>query len=261
MLYRKPGFPEEGDVLLCTVKKIVLHSVFVTADEYQNIEGIVHISEVSPGRIRNLREFVKEGKKIFCKVLRANAQRRQLDLSLRRVSSSLRKRKSDEYKQEQKAEKLLEQLATKVGTDLATLYKDFGNKVMEEYGSLNAFFQDIIHDTADFKALKVPPKYEAALVETIKEKIKPPSVKLVRVLEISSRAPNGVEIVKGALRAAEAHALQQKYALSLLYLGAPRYRMNIEGPDYKTVEKIAQDIITVSFQYLKAHGGEGKVLD
>src|SRR3989344_2821655 len=108
MLYKKPGRPEEGDLVLCTVKRILYHSVFVSIDEYSNLEGMVHISEIAPGRIRNLRDYVKEGKRIVCKVLKIDAQTGNIDLSLRRVGTGLRMKKVAEYKQEEKAEKLLE---------------------------------------------------------------------------------------------------------------------------------------------------------
>jgi len=94
MFYKKKGLPEEGEYILCTVKKILFHSVFVSLDEYEHKEGMVHISEVSPGRIRNIRDYVKEGKKLICKVLRVKHDRGQVDLSLRRVSVSMRKKKN-----------------------------------------------------------------------------------------------------------------------------------------------------------------------
>ena len=74
MLFKKQDFPEEGDLVLCTVTSVQFHSVFVDMDEYGK-GGMIHISEVSPGRIRNIRDFVKEGKKIVCKVLRINQEK------------------------------------------------------------------------------------------------------------------------------------------------------------------------------------------
>ena len=62
MLLKKQGFPEESELVLCTVTSVQYHSVFVDIDEYGK-SGLIHISEVSPGRIRNIRDFVKEGKK------------------------------------------------------------------------------------------------------------------------------------------------------------------------------------------------------
>src|SRR3989338_4467339 len=64
MLFRKQGFPEEGDLVLCTVTSVQFHSVFVDIDEYGK-GGMIHISEIAPGRIRNIRDFVIEGEKII----------------------------------------------------------------------------------------------------------------------------------------------------------------------------------------------------
>ena len=85
MLLKKEGFPEEDELVMCTVTQVQFHSVFVTLDEYDK-GGMIHISEVSPGRIRNIRDFVREGKKIVCKVLRVNEEKGHIDLSLRRVT-------------------------------------------------------------------------------------------------------------------------------------------------------------------------------
>jgi len=110
MFFKKKGLPEESELVICKVTKILPHSVFVNLEEYEKIEAMIHISEISPGRIRNLRDFVREGKVITCKVLRINKDRGHIDLSLRRVSLGQKKNKEEEYKQEQKAEKLIEVL-------------------------------------------------------------------------------------------------------------------------------------------------------
>jgi translation initiation factor 2 subunit 1 len=100
-MIKKTGFPEEGELLLCTVTKIFGHSVFVNIEEYGR-SGMVHISEISPGRIRNLRDYVVEGKKIVCAVLRVNKEKGHVDLSLRRVNEGQRRKKLEQIKQEQK---------------------------------------------------------------------------------------------------------------------------------------------------------------
>ncbi len=74
MLYQRTGYPEEEELLLCTVTKIFPHSVFVKMDEFGR-DAMIHISEVSPGRIRNIRDFVVEGKKVVCKVLRIDKEK------------------------------------------------------------------------------------------------------------------------------------------------------------------------------------------
>ena len=97
MLFKKQGFPEEGELVLCTVTSVQFHSVFVDIDEYGK-GGMIHISEVSPGRIRNIRDFVREGKVIVCKVLKIHPDRGHIDLSLRRVSQAQRINKNKDAK-------------------------------------------------------------------------------------------------------------------------------------------------------------------
>ena len=123
MFYKKKGLPGENEIVICTVKKILYHSIFVDLDEYEKQDGMIHISEIAPGRIRNIRDYVKEGKKLVCIVLRVNEKQRQVDLSLRRVSMSLRNKKNDEFKQEIKAEKLMESVAKQQKTTLLDYYK------------------------------------------------------------------------------------------------------------------------------------------
>ena len=108
MFYHREGFPEERELVLCTVTKVQHHSVFVRMDEFGGRSGMIHISEVSPGRIRNIRYFVKEGKIVVCQVLRINKERGYIDLSLRRVNDNQRRKKVDQLKQEQKEEKIIE---------------------------------------------------------------------------------------------------------------------------------------------------------
>ena len=55
MFYKREGFPHEEEITLCTVKKILHNSVFASLDEYKDREGIIHISEIAPGRIRTIR--------------------------------------------------------------------------------------------------------------------------------------------------------------------------------------------------------------
>ncbi|MBU2637591.1 MAG: S1 RNA-binding domain-containing protein, partial [Nanoarchaeota archaeon] len=115
-MYLKKGIPEEGEIVLCRVRKILPHSVFVDLIEYSNKEAMVHISEIAPGRIRNIRDYVKEGKQVVCKVLQLNKERGTIDISLRRVSLQQKLKKEEGFKQEQKSEKMLELVAQKLKT-------------------------------------------------------------------------------------------------------------------------------------------------
>jgi len=224
--------PEEGEIVLCTVKKILYHSVFVTIDEYETLEGMLHISEISPGRIRNIRDYVKEGKQIVCKILKIDKIKGHIDLSLRRVNTTQKINKSKEFKQEQKAEKILEHIGKELNKDLKQMYQEVGGKLIEEYGSLNNAYENILLDPERLKSLKVPKKLSETLNKKIEEKIKTPEIEVKEIMELSINKSNGIEIVKKIL------AKLQKGEIKITYISAPHYKIAIKASDYKTAEGI-----------------------
>jgi len=235
MQYKKQGKPIDGEVIICTVKKILPHSVFVSIDEYINLEGMVHISEIAPGRIRNLRDYVVEGKKIVCKVLNINL-RGNIDLSLRRVGTTSMVSKLNEYKQEEKAEKLLEGVGKQNKLDLKQMYELIGNKAIEKYGSLFNFFQKIVNEgETTLSEIKADKKLLDNLTKTVKEKIKPPEVIVSGILTLKSISPNGVERVRDTLLEI------QKKNIQVSYLGAPKYKLEIKANDYKKAESVLKE--------------------
>jgi translation initiation factor 2 subunit 1 len=106
--------PEIGELVVGTVVRIVPYGAYVTLDEYNNVEGLLHISEVSSGWVRNIGEHIREGQKTVVKVLRTDPQKMHVDLSLRRVSEREKKDKLLEWKQESRGRRLLDMAAEKI---------------------------------------------------------------------------------------------------------------------------------------------------
>ena len=245
MFYKKPGIPEEGEIIIGTVKKITPHSIFVNIDEYREKEGMIHISEVAPGRIRNVRDFVREGKLIVCKVLRLHKDKDHIDLSLRRVPLGLKRKKEEEYKLEQKAEKLLESIAKELKLSMAELYQKAAFQIIEEYESLNNFFKEVLSDDLEaFKNLKIDKKILDILYTRIKEKIKLPESIIETTISISSKDSDGLERIKRSLKKALELAKQKHYNVEISYNSAPKYSLLIRHPDPKSAEKILDEIIS-----------------
>ena len=86
--------PEQGEIVLATISKMMDHGAYVTLDEYDDIQGFLHISEIAPGWIRSVNRFVKDGEKKFFLVKKVNPSRGDIDLSLKQVSNDQKKRKN-----------------------------------------------------------------------------------------------------------------------------------------------------------------------
>ncbi len=243
MFYKKSGFPEDNEIVICTVKKILPHSIFVDLDEYQNKEGMIHISEIAPGRIRNIRDYVREGKKIVCMILRINKEKNYIDISLRRVPRSVTVSKNNEFKQEQKAEKILEDASKKLKTTLDELYKKFAIKSIEKYGTLYSFFQAVSTDEKVLDEYGLDRSLSLELVTLIKEKIKPQEVKVKSIIKLISYSPDGINIIKNVFESITLLSKEKGYRLRISYLGAPKYMLSITDFDYKKAEKDMDDIL------------------
>lgn len=245
MLLQKQGLPTEGELVLCTVTKIHPHGVFANLEEYANKSGMIHISEIAPGRIRNIREFVKEGKVVVCSILRINVERGYIDLSLRRVNENQRRKKVNAIKQEQKAEKIVENLAKELKRDLREVYQEVTEKVFEKYTSLYGCFEEIAKEQETLKNVGFIKSYAPQLEALIKLRIKPPIVYIKGKLSIVSYEPKGVETVKKALTAAKETG---KNALDIKYLGAGKYGFTVNAEEYKAAEQILKEAVDAAIK-------------
>jgi len=248
MLFAKKGLPEEGDLLLCTVSKIYYNSVFVNLDEFPGKTGLIHISEVAPGRIRNIRDYVIEGKKIVCKVLRIDKEKGHIDLSLRRVAESQRREKIDEIKQEQKAEKIIEQLARETKQEMEPLYKEVAEKITAVYPSLFSGFMAVAFGEATLEEMGISKELVSPLTELITQRIKPPKVTVSGTVTIKTYAPNGIVLIKQTL---EKVLKKEKEQVSISYLGAGKYYLIVTANAYKEAEALLKDLVALIAKEMK----------
>jgi translation initiation factor 2 subunit 1 len=248
MLFRKDGFPEEDELVMCTVTKVHINSVFVSVDDYQK-QGMIHISEISPGRIRNIRDFVKEGKVIVCKVLRVSQERGQIDLSLRRVSEGQRRAKVEEMKQEQKAEKILEFVAGSLGKNQLEIYRDVFSKVTKHYDMMHHAFSAVVEENLSLEALGIEKKVAQALETEIRHRTRPSEVEMDGDFTITSYEPNGVEIIKETLQ----KAMSVSDKLSVRYVGGGKYHVTVIAPDYPEAERLLKEATNKAVEYAESH--------
>lgn len=81
-----------GQLVTGKITKLTTFGAFARIDE--GIEGLIHISELSEQRITHPKEVVAEGQELSLRVIRIDASRQRLGLSLRRVSED---QYSDDY--------------------------------------------------------------------------------------------------------------------------------------------------------------------
>jgi len=77
-----------GQLIEGTITKLAKFGAFARIKDDDEIEGLIHISELSDGRINHPKEVVKEGQVVTLRVIRIDADKRRLGLSLKRVDQA-----------------------------------------------------------------------------------------------------------------------------------------------------------------------------
>lgn len=251
----RSGWPEEGELVVCSVKKVTDFGAFVELDEYDNKEGLIHISEVASGWIKYIRDYVREGQKIVCKVLHVDASKHHIDLSLKDVNEHQRREKIQQWKNEQKAEKWIQYVAktTKIKNldKLITLF-------YERFGSVySAFEKSLVGGAQALTKIGVSKEVAEMIAKVATENMKKPEVEIAGYVDLTCPLPDGIDVIKKALTKA-GEEKGEGIKVSISYVGAPRYRIHVVAPDYKKAENVLKKSAQLAIKIIEKAGGTGK---
>ena len=245
-------WPSQGDLVVCSVAKVMDFGVFAELDEFGRKEGLIHISEVAAGWVKHIRDYVREGQKIVCKVLSVNPKRGHIDLSYKDVNEHQRRDKIQEWKSELRAEKWL---SFAIGDE--TVERQLADTLLDSFGSLyNAFEETVISSRSVLIDAGIDEEYAISIEEVAIENVKIPSVDITGFLDLTCPAPNGVDAIKKSLAAA-ATVDEDDVTLEISYVGAPRYRIHVTAPDYKLAERILKESAKRAIDEIERLDGEG----
>ena len=232
--------PEVGEIVIATIKKTGVHGAYVSLDEYDDIQGFLHISEIAPGWVRKVTKYVKEGDKKVLLVKKIQEDRSEIDLSLKQISKEQRKKKLLDVKRFEKEQGILKNIQDKVKLSSEEV-DDLEEKLLSKYKSVYDAVIDIgTNDINVIDDLEISEKIKKTIDE-LSKKIKLPTVEIRGILEMTNNKSDGIEIIRKILLDAIKESQNQK--IKILYLGAPKYRLSIVAQDFKTAEKTLKPIL------------------
>lgn len=242
----KKDLPDVGELVVVTIKDVKNFGATAKLEEYPGKEGFIHIAEVATGWVKHIRDYLREGQKTVCKVLSVDSNRGNVELSLKRVNEHQKREKISEWKNEQKATKLLELVAKNLKKTVEECETEFAGNLRERYGNLYSAFEDA--SASDDWLPDVKGKWKQVFVKIAKENVVLPYVKIGGTLEAYSLAPNGIDLVKSTLQTGE------DGSVSIQYAGAPRYRVTVIDKDYKSAEDILKRVVQKIMDNAKRNG-------
>jgi len=210
---------EEGDLVWGTVDRIMGTVVFVKIDDYSE-EGTIIESEITSGRVKNIRDYVVPKKRVVCKVIRVSGDR--IDLSMRRVSAK-----------EQKELKDLEEKERNSSSILKTVLGQKALQVISEIKKKEKIFKFLEEAKENSKNLEnLVGKEEAKKIIEILKNQKQKKQEVKKEILMNTQQPDGISLIKGLLK-----------NINAKYLAAGKYIIISEAEDIKTADNNLKKIL------------------
>ena len=235
----EPPFPEVDEVVMVQVKSIAEMGAYVQLLEYNGIEGMILLSELTRRRIRSVSKLIKVGRVEPVMVLRVDKEKGYIDLSKRRVSPEDVAAAEEKYNKSKMVHSILRHVAeTTPGHTLQELYEHMAWPLYKSHGHCFEAFKRMVSDPdAILDALRRPdgsPAVDAAvkeaLVKDIRRRMTPQPLKIRADVELTCFAYDGVLHIKEAMRAAEAVSTEEcKVKISLV--ASPLYVVSAQTLD------------------------------
>jgi translation initiation factor 2 subunit 1 len=252
------SWPDTGELVVCTVVNVKDFVAFVTLDEYNDREGLIPISEIARGWIKYIRDHIREGQKVVCKVLNVDSGKGHIDLSLKDVNEHQRREKIRQWKNESKARKWIG-FATN-NLNRPELLEEIWDQLYDEYGEAYPAFEDlVVNGTHVLTDIGFDADIAEALHAVATDNVKIPTVTISGDLYLKTTSPDGVNIIRRALRSANPK-VEDNIRVEITYLGAPNYRLKVIADNYKEAERTLEKASNAAMGVLKRAGGEAKFI-
>lgn len=219
--------PDEGDFVVITLSDVEKNSAYADLDEYEDITGLIHISEVSRSWVQDMRKELNEGDKDVAQVVDSEGD--TIGLSLKRVNEKQKRDTMERWNKERKAESFMESLGEHLDMDTDEVYEEIGFKMQKEFGSSFHGFEISVAEEERLEDLFDQDVVEA-VQEVAKENIDLKQEKLEGELKIQFSQGDGIERIKEVIA-------EPEEGVEIKYMSAPRYSITAWGRTQELAKK------------------------
>jgi translation initiation factor 2 subunit 1 len=230
-------FPAIDELVVVQVRQIAEMGAYVKLLEYDNIEGMILLSELSRRRIRSINKLIRVGRNEVVVVLRVDQEKGRIhrlikdytlthlgyiDLSKRRVSPEDVVKCEERFNKSKAVHSIMRNVAEKTNVPLEELYTAIGWPLYRKYGHAYDAFKIAISYTqflkfsnsrqSDnvFSGLKMPnPAVLPALLAQISRRLTPQPAKIRADIEVTCFSYDGIDAIKTALLQGEKMSTEQ----------------------------------------------------
>ena len=206
-------YPEVESVVMVNVRNIADMGAYVSLLEYDNIEGMILLSELSRRRIRSIHKLIRVNRNEVVMVLRVDKEKGYIDLSKRRVSPEDVAACEDRFNKAKAVHGVMRHLAERRKYFLEDLYEKIGWPLYKKFGhAYDAFKLAISEDKSvvdPFAELEIDADLKEELKTYILRRLAPQPIKIRSDIEVSCFTYEGIDAIREALFAGMALGSEQ----------------------------------------------------
>lgn len=206
--FYKQKFPEVDDVVMVNVRQIAEMGAYVHLLEYNNIEGMILLSELSRRRIRSINKLIRVGRSECVVVIRVDKDKGYIDLSKRRVSPEDIVRCEEKFAKGKVVNSILRHVGEILGYTTDEQFEDLCEKTawhfdekMKRQASSYDVFKAAVNDPTLLDECDLDEKTKETLLLHMKRRLMSQAVKVRADIEVGCCVYEGIDAVKNALRA------------------------------------------------------------
>mmetsp|Transcript_29298 Transcript_29298/g.89725 ORF Transcript_29298/g.89725 Transcript_29298/m.89725 type:complete len:346 (+) Transcript_29298:409-1446(+) len=255
-------FPEIDDLVMVQVRSVAEMGAYVALLEYNNIEGMILLSELSRRRIRSINKLVRVGKQEVCMVLRVDKEKGYIDLSKRRVSAEDVLKCDERYQRSKAVHSIIRHISELRHVEMEDLYAQTAWPLYRKYGHAYEAFRlaisdpDVIFNEENMPGLS--PEVRKLMLEEIAKRLTPTAVKIRADIEVTCFQYEGITAIKRALLKGMALG-SADLPIKIKLVAPPLYVMLCTSLDKKLGIKLLTDAIEVMQAEIREAKGDLQV--
>lgn len=264
-------YPEVDECVVVLVNNIADMGAYVSLVEYNDVEGMILLSELSRRRIRSIHKLIRVGKMEVCMVMRVDKEKGYIDLSRRKVAAEDVVKCEERYSKAKAVNSIMRHVAQTTDQNLLDLNQKITwplSKTTPESNTptrpfktaYEAFRIAIAEPDLIFKqpGVTIDESTQKQLLKVIKLKIIPQPIKIRADIEVTCFGEEGIDGIRSALAAGE-KASTEDIPVKIRLIAPPLYVMTSTALDKKLGLEVMTNAIEVVSKMLSEKSG-GKVL-
>jgi len=221
-------YPEVDDLVVVNVRSIAAMGAYVSLLEYNDIEGMILLSELSRRRIRSINKLIRVGRNETVVVLRVDKEKGYIDLSKRRVAAEDVGLIDEKYSRARTVHSIMRHVAQVTGHDLLFLMEKIAWPLARRTGDptpWDCFKLAITNPEEAFGDLEFPSEeVKEQLIIGIRRRLAPQQMRLRADVELTCFTYDGINALKEALRAGLACSTEE-YPIKIKLEATPVYNV------------------------------------